>query len=988
MFQKAKLVLCGWAMLALSLPISAQKTGSSSKPIEKVTRKGSELVIPFEKYVLPNGLTLVVHEDHSDPIVHVDVTYHVGSAREEVGKSGFAHFFEHMMFQGSEHVADEEHFKLVSQAGGTLNGSTNKDRTNYYETIPSNQLETALWLEADRMGFLLDVVTQKKFEIQRSTVKNERGQNYDNRPYGLVGETNARTLYPYGHPYSWLTIGYIEDLNRVNVDDLKNFFLRWYGPNNATVTVGGDVNPKDVLKMVEKYFGSIPRGPEVKNMKLAAVTLPQDRYVSYEDNVRFPLLQMVFPTVPNRHPDEAPLDCLAEILGGGKNSILYKNLIKAQKAIQASASHPAFELAGEFTIQVRPFPGQTLADMEKIVRASLSEFEKAGVTDDAIARFKAKYESNIINSLESVAGKVTQLASYQTYTGSPNYLPTDYKVHMAVTKADVMRVYNQYIKNKHAVILSVVPKGQSQAVAKPDNFKPTTDGYKAPANQYAGLKYVKPKDNFDRSQRPGAGKNPVVNVPPFYRDNLPNGIKIIGTENKEVPMATLLFSVQGGHKLSAKDPSRAGIASLTAAMLNESTEKYTAEDLNSELEKLGSSIFISGGTEAINVSVESQVKNLDATLALLEERMLRPRFDVTDFERLKKQRLEAIANQATQPTVIADNVYNKLLYGEGNILAVPSIGTTATVTNITLDDIKKFYRENFSPSVTNLVIVGDIKQQDVMSKLAFLDRWTAKTVTMPVLPPMPSVDKSKIYLVDKEKAAQSEIRIGYLALPFDATGDYYKSGLMNYTLGGNFNSRINLNLREAKGYTYGARSAFSGTELVGPFTAQAGVRANVSDSAVVEFLKEIKAFRNEGIKDDELTFLKSSVGQRDALKYETPYQKAIFLNNIIKYNLEADFVKKQNEILQNITKEEINALAKKNLPLEKMNIMLVGDKALIKPGLEKLGYEVVELDTEGNQVKQTATPEAPVTPATPAPTKKSKKTPAKPRKSVPEIRTS
>ncbi|HEY0679854.1 MAG TPA: pitrilysin family protein, partial [Chitinophagaceae bacterium] len=256
--MKRKLLLVATLVIVACGQLMAQ-----AKLVEKVTRKGTELVIPYEKYVLPNGLTVVVHEDHSDPVVHVDVTYHVGSAREEIGKSGFAHFFEHMMFQGSDNVADEQHFKIVTDAGGTLNGSTNRDRTNYYQTVPSNQLEKMLWLEADRMGFLLDAVTQKKFEIQRATVKNERGQNYDNRPYGLAGETAARNLYPYGHPYSWLTIGYVEDLNRVDVNDLKNFFLRWYGPNNATITVGGDVNAADVVKLAEKYFGSIPRGPEV-----------------------------------------------------------------------------------------------------------------------------------------------------------------------------------------------------------------------------------------------------------------------------------------------------------------------------------------------------------------------------------------------------------------------------------------------------------------------------------------------------------------------------------------------------------------------------------------------------------------------------------------------------------------------------------------------------------------------------------------------------
>ena len=316
-------------LLVLALALAPQLLMAQAKLVEKVEQKGDQVVIPYEKYVLPNGLTVIVHEDHSDPIVHVDVTYHVGSAREEIGKSGFAHFFEHMMFQGSDNVGDEQHFKIVTESGGTLNGTTNRDRTNYFETVPSNQLEKMLWLEADRMGFLLDAVTQKKFEIQRATVKNERGQNYDNRPYGLVGETIARNLYPYGHPYSWLTIGYIEDLNRVNVNDLKNFFLRWYGPNNATVTVGGDVKAADVVKLAEKYFGSIPKGPEVQNMKLPAPVVSSDRYATLVDNyARLPQLVITYPTVPSYHPDEPALDCLAEILGQGKNSIFYQQIVK------------------------------------------------------------------------------------------------------------------------------------------------------------------------------------------------------------------------------------------------------------------------------------------------------------------------------------------------------------------------------------------------------------------------------------------------------------------------------------------------------------------------------------------------------------------------------------------------------------------------------------------------------------------------------------
>lgn len=413
--MKQKLVLLASFLLVVSAVFS------QAKLIEKVTKKGNEVVIPYEKYVLPNGLTLIVHEDHSDPVVHVDVTYHVGSAREEIGKSGFAHFFEHMMFQGSDNVGDEQHFKIIQDAGGTLNGSTNRDRTNYYETLPSNQLEKALWLEADRMGFFLDAVTQKKFEIQRSTVKNEKGQNYENVPYRGALETQAKTIYPYGHPYSWLTIGYVEDLNRVNVEDLKNFFLRWYGPNNAVITVGGDVKPAEVVKLVEKYFGVIPRGPEVKPMTPQPIEFESNRYVSYIDNfARLPQMSITYMTVPNYHKDMAALQCLAQVIGQGRNSVLYQQLVKKQEAVNALAFSSLAELSGEFSFIFTPMPGKSLADIEKLFRAALDSFEARGVTEEDVQKFKGGQEAQLINGLQSVAGKVSQLAAFETFTGNPD----------------------------------------------------------------------------------------------------------------------------------------------------------------------------------------------------------------------------------------------------------------------------------------------------------------------------------------------------------------------------------------------------------------------------------------------------------------------------------------------------------------------------------------------------------------------------------------
>lgn len=942
---------------------------SQAKLVEKVVKKGDEIIIPYEKYVLPNGLTLVVHEDHSDPIVHVDVTYHVGSAREEIGKSGFAHFFEHMMFQGSDHVADEQHFKIVTEAGGTLNGSTNRDRTNYYETVPSNQLEKALWLEADRMGFLLDAVTQQKFEVQRATVKNERGQNYDNVPYGMAGETAAKNLYPYGHPYSWLTIGYVEDLNRVNVNDLKNFFLRWYGPNNATVTVGGDVSTADVVKLVEKYYGSIPRGPEVLPVQLPAVTLDKTRYVSYTDNyARAPQLRIVFPTVAEYNKDMAALNCLAQILGAGggggrggrgfggggggaRNSIFYQTLIKTQKALQASASSQLSELAGEFAITVTPYPGKNLSEMEQLINDALAEFEKRGVTDEDIEKFRSSFESRTINSLASVSGKVSQLAAFQTYTGNPNQIGNILKMYQNVTKQDVMRVYNEYIKNKNHLVLSIVTKGQEGLKAAPDSYVVDQTHYVAPNYGYNGLKYVKPTDNFDRNKIPASGANPVVKVPAFWTARTTEGIKVIGTENDELPVVTMSIALKGGKLLEQNDLTKAGLVNIFTSMMNEDTKNYTSEQISSELEKLGSSINIGSSDDAIVFTVSSLKKNLDKTLALLEERMLNPKFNEDAFNRMKRQLLERMKSSRTQATGVASNIYARLNYGANNILGLPDEGTSETVNNITFADVENFYNHYITSEDGKVVIVGDIKQSEISPKLAFLSKLSKKSFSIPVLPKAPEVEKTRIYLVNIPKAAQTEFRVGSLTgLKYDALGEYYKAILTNYTLGGAFNSRVNLNLREDKGWTYGARSSFSGNKYTGAFTFSSGIKAGATDSALYEVMNELKMYAANGIKDDEITFMKNSIGQADARNYETGIQKAAFIGRIQEYNLPADFVKKQTAILNSISKKDIDAIAKKYIDVNKMNIVLVGDKDLILPGLKRLGYEIIELDADGKEI--------------------------------------
>lgn len=954
---KSKNIITMKKMMMLMAGILFMLAGiGQTKLVEKVVKKGGEIVIPYEKYVLPNGLTLVIHEDHSDPVVHVDVTYHVGSAREEIGKSGFAHFFEHMMFEGSDHALKGTHDKLITKGGGNMNGSTNRDRTNYYETVPSNQLEKVLWLEADRLGFLLGQVTQPRFEIQRATVKNERGQRLDNVPYGLSFEKRDQILYPYGHPYSWQTIGYIEDLNRSDVNDLKNFFLRWYGPNNATLTVGGDVKTAEVVKLVEKYFGSIPRGPEVSPVVVPPVVVKENRYASLVDNyARAPRLYIAYPTVPNFHKDMPALDCFAEIFGQGKTSVLYQTMIKPKFALIANANHGNSELAGEFSVLFSPLQGKTLADMENLFRAALDSFEARGITDEDLAKFKGNYESQTINGLQSVPGKVSQLAFYQTFAGNPNKVAEEIKEYNAVTKEDVMRVYKQYIKGKGAVILSVVPRGSENLIVAADNYKIDSSNYKAPDYGYAGLKYVKAKDNFDRAKVPGSGAVPAVKVPAYWRKDLANGIKVIGSESNEVPSVTITVTIPGGHLLQSNDLSKVGLASFFAAMMNEDTKNHTAEKISEELQKLGSSLNVSSGLNGITFTVNALKKNLDAVLTLLNERMYNPKFSEETFSRIKQQRLESFKLMKAQPAAVAEAVFAKVNYGANHILGISQNGTEETVKNITLQDIENYYNNYMTSKDAKVVVVGDIKQAEALQKLSFLDKLPNKKVELPKPNMTPPVDKTKLYLVDIPKGAQTEFRVGYVTnLKWDATGDYYKATLANYTLGGDFGSRLNQNLREAKGWTYGAGSGFSGNDVTGGFRFGSSVRVDATDSALSEVVREMKEYYVSGIKDDELSFMKNAISQSEALRYETPGQKAQFIRRILDYNLNSNYTAAQHKLLMGMKKSELDKTTKKHLDLAKMNILLVGDKAKYLDKIKKFGYEIVELDVDGKPLEKKA----------------------------------
>lgn len=930
----------------LALIICAQlvtNAQTSFELIEKVTPQEGKILIPYEKYKLPvNDLTLIIHEDHSDPIVHVRVAYHVGSARESIRNSGFAHFFEHMMFQGSKNVGDEEHFKIISEAGGTNNAYTSFDKTVYHQTAPSNMTETMLWLESDRMGTHLEGFTQKKFENQRNAVKNEKRQRYDNQPYGMVNEILFKSLFN-NHPYEWTPIGFVDDLDMASYDDLRNFFLRWYGPNNATLIVSGDVNPEQVKVWAEKYFKGISKCPDVPKMYPKKPYLASDYYVKDYDNIFAPLTLMAIPTVPEFHSDEAALDILAEIIGGGNNSILYKNLEKTELALQTAAFHQTLELAGMFAIQVVTKPemagGLSESEVEKNMRASIEEFETRGVTDEDLEITKAQVLTSIYSVINSIDSKSEVLGQYAMMKGNGYNLQDDIDRYNAVTKDDVIRVYNKYIKNKKAVILRVERdlSEKSEDDDTPKSINPHAHVEKKIDKQYEGLSYNPPADDFDRSARPTKPVAKAFTVPDFYTQKFDNGLTIIGSESNESPLVYFYLEMEGGHLLEGDKKINTGTAMVTASLMGEGTEKLTTEEFSRALEKLGANIRFNSGTMSSSVFVSCLKENVDPTLALLKDALFEPRFDEEDFKRIKNQILENLKNQKSNPSVMANKAWGSIMY-KGTILEEYYYGDYKSLSKISIDDVKSFYKSFYSPNVSTLVVSGDLTETEAISKISFLKEWKNTDVSVPPIPALNSPESTTIYLVDKPYAAQSTVYIGHPGPKYDYNGEYFKSGVMNFTLGGAFNSRINLNLREDKGFTYGARSGFSGNKYYGVFRFSSEIKKEATDSAIREVMYEINNYLDKGITQEELEFTKSSITLSEALDYETPFQKLNFLSRIAEYNLPKDYTIQQANMINSMTVSDVNAIAKRMLKPDNMVIIVVGHAYKIREGLNNLGY--------------------------------------------------
>jgi zinc protease len=902
----------------------------------------NELSLPYEKYQLANGLEVILHQDHSDPIVAVALQYHVGSNREVPGKTGFAHLFEHMMFQESENVGQDEFFKKIQGAGGTLNGGTSNDGTIYYEVVPKNALEMVLWMESDRMGFLQNTVTREAFANQQNVVQNEKRQSYDNQPYGHNSWVIAKNLYPEGHPYNWTVIGEMEDLFNATIDDVKEFHSKFYIPNNTTLVLAGDFDKEEAKKLIDKYFGEIPKGNDLEDPKPQHVQLNETKKLYHEDNfAKTPQLTMLWPGVEQYSDDSYALNFLARVLGSGKNSPFYKVIVKDKKlAPRAGVFNRSMEITGQFTVSINANAGISLADLENAVFEAMELFEKEGITEKDMEKHKASLETDFYNAISSVLGKSFQLARYNEYAGSPDYILTDISKIKAVTIPDVMRVFEKYIKGKNYVATSFVPKGQLNLMAEnsidagvvEENIENATQVVLDNTDKQEVIS--KTPSSFDRSVPPAIGTDPGITLPIVWTAEAGNGIHIWGIKQSEVPLVRYSFVIRGGHLLD--HPEKAGVASFLAAMLKEGTATKTPEELEEAIEMLGASIEIYGGTENITVNVNTLARNFEATLQLVEEILTQPRWDEEQFSLVKSRIINELRRNEANPNYLAAVNFYKLIYPNGSPLGIPPTGTIKSVESITMDDLKSYYTANLSPSVTKMQVAGDIEKDRVMKSLRSLaTTWEAKSVTIPAVEGSKMPDKGGVYFVDVPGAKQSNIYIGYASIP-RSNPEYFPVTVMNYKLGGAFNGILNMILREEKGFTYGARSGFAGYQNHGNFTASSSVRSDATLESVNIFKTEIEKYR-EQLDEADLQFTKDALLKSYALKYETLGALLGMLRDISEYNLPADYANKEVAFLRNYNKDQHLQLAQKYLKPENMYFVIAGDAQTQMPALESVG---------------------------------------------------
>jgi zinc protease len=884
----------------------------------------AEIDIPYQKFVLKNGLTLLVHEDHKAPIVAVNVWYHVGSKNEKPGKTGFAHLFEHLMFNGSENFNDD-YFKVLEKLGATdLNGTTNNDRTNYFQNVPTSALDVVLWMESDRMGHLLGAIDQAKLDEQRGVVQNEKRQG-ENQPYGRVYITISENTYPKGHPYSWSVIGSMEDLAAASLDDVREWFKTYYGPANAVIVLAGDIDPETARQKVERYFGDIPSGPPItKHRTWIAKRTGVHRQVM-QDRVPQARIYKVWNTPEWGSAENDYLDLVTDVLAQGKSSRLYKRLVyDDQIATNVQAFIYPKEIGSQVWIMAQARPGVELAKVEKALDEELARFLRDGPTPMELQRIKTQKRAEFIRGIERIGGfggKSDVLAINQVYAGDPGFYKVSLKRFRTATAENLRATAKEWLSDG-VYILEVHPFPE----------------------------YATTPSDVERSKLPEPGPPPTVRFPELQRATLSNGLKIVLAERHSIPQVNFNLLVDAGY--AADQFGLAGTASLALDMMDEGTKTRTALQISDELALLGANLATTSDLDTSSVFLSALKEKLDASLALFADVILNPSFPAKELERLRKQRLARIQQEKVQPMAMALRVFPKLLYGEGHAYSNPltGTGTEDTTKRMTQADLVKFHQAWFKPNHATLVVVGDTTLAEIQPKLENLFKtWKPGDVPKKDVGTVALQEKPSVYLMDRPGAIQSIILAAHVAPP-KANPEEIAIETMNEILGGTFTSRINMNIREDKHWSYGAHSLIWDARGQRPFIVYAPVQTDKTSEAMQEILKELRGILGTiPITEEELTKAKASRMLTLPGQWETMNAVGESLGEIVRYGLPDDYFNTYADRVKALGMEQVKSAAEVVVHPDNLVWVVVGDREKVEPVVKKLNLgEVRLLDADGN----------------------------------------
>lgn len=887
-----------------------------------------DIDIPYTKFVLDNGLTLIVHEDHKAPIVAVNVWYHVGSKNEKFGKTGFAHLFEHLMFNGSENN-DDDYFQVMERIGATdLNGTTNKDRTNYFQNVPKNAFDIALWMESDRMGHLLGAVTQEKLDEQRGVVQNEKRQG-DNRPYAIANELTQHATYPKGHPYSWTVIGSLADLDAASLeDDVHAWFKKYYGAANAVLSIAGDVDAEDVKKRVEKYFGDIPAGPPIGQYETWIAKMKGSKRQIAQDRVPQARVTKVW-NVPQWGEEElAHLDLASDVLALGKTSRFYKRLVyEDQIATNVAAYYSPGEIGSQFVIQATAKPGGDLAEVEKVLDEEFEKFLKEGPTQKELNRVKTRHVANFIRGIERIGGfggKSDILAQGLIYGDGPDH----YKKYLGYIEASTtenIKAASQKWLSDGVYILEIHPYPN----------------------------YTEAVVGADRSKLPESGEAPVVKFPELQKVTLSNGLKVILAQRATIPVVNFNLMIDAGY--ASDQFGLPGTAGLAMSMLDEGTGDLDALQISDKLDELGATIRAGSNLDISTVSLSAMKANLDESLKLYADVILNPAFPEADLERMKKQRIAQIQREKSSPIQMALRVFPKFIYGEDHAYGLPRSGSgyEETVMKIDRNAIVKFHETWFKPNNSTLVVTGDITLDDLETKLENLfEDWDEGEVPKKNISEVNDNKKPIVYLMDKPGAPQSVIFSGQL-MPSRSVENNLEIETMNDILGGTFTSRINMNLREDKHWSYGSRTVLYDARGQRLYFVYANVQTDKTLESSQEIIREINEYvTTNPATEDELEKIVLSKTLTLPGNWETNGAIGRTIAEMVRFNLPDDYISTYPEKVRNLDLAKVRSAAMESLKPNNLTWLIVGDKVQYIEKLEELGIEIKEIDVDGNIINE------------------------------------